>query len=93
MWSVGFFFFHAEDGIHEQRRCRVRGDVYKREDRFRVKALEKMISSGELNNEQKKATVDILIQKCEIISNGMKKRKKDNDVLKWEEKLKIYLSF
>ena len=62
-------------------------------ERFRVKALEKMISSGELNNEQKKATVDILIQKCEIISNGMKKRKKDDDVLKWEEKLKIYLSF
>lgn len=60
-------------------------------DRFRVKALEKIIASGDLNNEQKKVTSEMIIQKCEIIINGMKKRGKNDEVLEWEEKLKLYL--
>ena len=59
-------------------------------DRFRVKALEKMIGSGALNDEDEKATVDMILQKCEIIINGMKKRGKDVEAMEWEEKLKKY---
>ncbi|MDP6230207.1 MAG: glycosyltransferase family A protein, partial [Candidatus Marinimicrobia bacterium] len=43
-------------------------------DRFRVKALEKMMSFGALNDEDEKATVNMILQKCGIIINGMKKR-------------------
>jgi glycosyltransferase involved in cell wall biosynthesis len=59
-------------------------------DRFRAKALEKMIASGASNDEDEKATVNMLIQKCEIIINGMKKRGKDVEAMEWEEKLKKY---
>lgn len=61
-------------------------------DRFRVRALEKMITSGVLNNEAEKLTVDMIIQKCEIIINGMKKRGKNDEALEWEEKLNKYIS-
>lgn len=60
-------------------------------DRFRVIALEKMITSGTLNNEEKKSTTDMIIQKCKIIINGMKKRGKDEDAEAWEKKLKLYM--
>ncbi len=59
-------------------------------DRFRVIALEKMITSGTLNNEEKKSTTDMIIQKCKIIINGMKKRGKDVESEVWEKKLKLY---
>lgn len=59
-------------------------------DRFRVKALEKMLAPGILNNEQKNATIKMIIQKCEIIINGMKKRGKNDEVQEWEKKLERY---
>ena len=49
-----------------------------------------MIGSGALNDEDEKATVDMILQKCEIIINGMKKRGKDVEAMEWEEKLKKY---
>lgn len=60
-------------------------------DRFRVKALEKMVKSGDLNKDQHNATIDMIIQKCEIITNGMKKRGKDAGAIEWKEKINIYL--
>jgi len=76
----------VKNGGHEDQLSRKHWGM----DRFRVRALEKMITPGELNNEQKNATVDILIQKCKIIVNGMKKRGKSNEAMEWEEKLKVY---
>ena len=59
-------------------------------DRFRVKALEKMIASGGLNDEDEKATVNMILHKCEIIINGMKKRGKNDETEKWQSKIEKY---
>ncbi len=59
-------------------------------DRFRITALEKMVNSGYLNKDQHNATIDMIIQKCEIIINGMKKRGKVYEVQEWEKKLERY---
>ncbi|HIC38335.1 MAG TPA: glycosyltransferase family 2 protein [Candidatus Marinimicrobia bacterium] len=62
-------------------------------DRFRVQALEKMLDSEELNEDQRRATIEMLIQKCKIIINGMQKRGKDDEAKEWQEKMNLYLSF
>ncbi|MFQ6677090.1 MAG: glycosyltransferase family 2 protein [Fidelibacterota bacterium] len=59
-------------------------------DRFRVRALEKMLESDEVNETQQKATRNILVEKCKIIINGMKKRRKIGEIAEWEEILKKY---
>ena len=43
-------------------------------DRFRVKALEKLILNQNLNNLQKKIVLNSLITRLEIIISGAKKR-------------------
>ena len=43
-------------------------------DRFRVKALEKLILNHELNSKQKKVALKSLTSRLEIIINGAKKR-------------------
>lgn len=45
-------------------------------DRFRVKALEKMLQENSVSTEDKQATIDILIKKCTILANGCFKRSK-----------------
>lgn len=62
-------------------------------DRFRIQAMEKILSFGELSAEDEKTTVDMIIQKCEIIINGMQKRGKDDEAKEWQEKMNLYLSF
>lgn len=62
-------------------------------DRFRVKALEKMLDSDDLNQDQRNATKEMFTQKCEIIINGMKKRGKNEDAGIWKEKQNKDLSF
>ena len=59
-------------------------------DRFRVKALEKVIASGVLNDEDEKATVNMILQKCGIIINGMKKRGNNDEAEKWQSKIEKY---
>ena len=59
-------------------------------DRFRVKALEKMMSFGALNDEDEKATVNMILQKCGIIINGMKKRGNNDEAEKWQSKIEKY---
>ena len=49
-------------------------------DRFRVKALEKLILNYELNSKQKKIALKSLISRLEIIVNGAKKRNSQNIV-------------
>jgi glycosyltransferase involved in cell wall biosynthesis len=45
-------------------------------DRFRVKALEKMLQENSLSPEDRKATIAMLHQKCTILANGCFKRSK-----------------
>ncbi len=59
-------------------------------DRFRIQAMEKILSFGELSAEDEKATVDMIVQKCEIIINGMQKRGKDDEAKEWQEKMISY---
>ena len=59
-------------------------------DRFRVKALEKMMAFGALNDEDEKATVNMILQKCGIIINGMKKRGNNDEAEKWQSKIEKY---
>ncbi|KKM67000.1 hypothetical protein LCGC14_1475530 [marine sediment metagenome] len=46
-------------------------------DRFRVKAIEKLIENNELTVEQEKAAAKVLVKKLDILKNGAKKRNKD----------------
>jgi hypothetical protein len=48
-------------------------------DRFRIKALVKLIKSGMLNEEQLNATMDVLKMKCRIYGNGCIKRGKQEE--------------
>ncbi len=45
-------------------------------DRFRVKALEKILQENSLSADDKKATIEMLHQKCTILANGCFKRGK-----------------
>ena len=45
-------------------------------DRFRIKALEKIIRHGRLGNEDRQAAIEVLIQKSRIMANGAEKRGK-----------------
>ncbi len=60
-------------------------------DRFRVMAMEKMVACGALNDDQKLATINMIVQKCKIIINGMKKRGKNDEMQVWVEKLGKYI--
>ncbi len=48
-------------------------------DRFRIKALVKLIKSGMLNEEQLNATMEELKLKCRIYGNGCIKRGKQEE--------------
>lgn len=43
-------------------------------DRFRVQALEKILQSGMLNDNQFAAATETLLKKCEVLANGASKR-------------------
>lgn len=58
-----------EGGASDQLSARHKGM-----DRFRIKALVKLVKSGTLNEEQLQATIKVLTQKCRIYGNGCIKR-------------------
>ena len=63
-------------------------------DRFRVKALEKLILNHELNSKQKKVALKSLTSRLEIIINGAKKRNNQNIEKIFQKKLndwKLYI--
>ncbi|MFH1305140.1 MAG: glycosyltransferase [Candidatus Omnitrophota bacterium] len=49
-------------------------------DRLRIRALAKMLSSGELDDEKYKITYDELEKKCKIFAAGCEKREKKEEV-------------
>jgi len=57
-------------------------------DRFRVKALEKLILNQNLNNLQKKIVLNSLITRLEIIINGAKKRNNQKIEKIFQKKIK-----
>ncbi len=59
-------------------------------DRFRVKALEKILHSGTLNARQKAAVVNALLRKCEILANGARKRGQGERAAHYAAKLACY---
>ena len=58
-------------------------------DRFRVKALEKLLSCQLLSNSQRDITISTLIEKLSILATGARKRDKLCDASKYES-LKTY---
>ncbi len=80
-----------EGGDPDQLSCRYRGM-----DRFRIKALEKLIKSCALDERQLKATLDELFLKCRIYGNGCLKRGKTGEgeyYLQLPDKLKAEVAY
>lgn len=61
-------------------------------DRFRIKALEKLLTAREqpLNSEQKLAVIDKLIEKCAILATGAAKRDRQSEAAKYESLIEKY---
>jgi hypothetical protein len=45
-------------------------------DRFRIKALEKILKRLDLSDQQRKQTLDVIIEKCLVLEQGSIKREK-----------------
>ncbi len=54
-------------------------------DRYRIRALEKIIGSGRLSASQRKAAVAMLQAKCRIYANGCRKRGRLDEARRYEE--------
>jgi glycosyltransferase involved in cell wall biosynthesis len=50
-------------------------------DKFRIKAIEKIINSGLLSEDQHRAAVDTLKKKCDIYAAGCRKRGREEEAL------------
>jgi glycosyltransferase involved in cell wall biosynthesis len=59
-------------------------------DRFRIRALEKVVSSGTLSAEDRQAAVRTLLQKIDIYVTGARKRGKMDEVSEYGRKRKRY---
>ena len=60
-------------------------------DKFRILAMEKMLSSGLLTTAQKEACARELAQKCRIYAQGCQKRGRKNEALEFLEKPKRFV--
>jgi len=61
-------------------------------DRFRIKALEKLLQNPDLKNEQRPQVIKVLQQKCQIVAHGALKRGKKEEAenyLKLAEKYQL----
>ncbi len=59
-------------------------------DRFRITALQKIIDSGQLTNENQQAAVNMLLKKAEIYLNGVIKRGKTEEIHYYQQLIKRY---
>lgn len=59
-------------------------------DRFRITALQKIIDSGQLANENQQAAVNMLLKKAEIYRNGVIKRGKTEEVHYYHQLIEHY---
>ncbi len=61
-------------------------------DRFRIKALAKMLDSNSLSNDSYNATLDELKKKCLIFAKGCKKHDKPEEAKKYLTLAEKYLN-
>jgi len=59
-------------------------------DRFRIKALQKIIDTGQLSDENQQAAVNMLLTKAEIYLNGVSKRGKTDEANYYRQLIKNY---
>lgn len=59
-------------------------------DRFRINALQKIIDSGQLANDNQQAAVSMLVRKAEIYLNGVTKRGKTEEVNHYQQLIAHY---
>ncbi|WP_256452011.1 glycosyltransferase family A protein [Methylobacter sp. S3L5C] len=59
-------------------------------DRFRINALEKILATGQLSNDNRYAAIDMLLKKAEIHFNGVTKRGKKEDIYYYQQLIKHY---
>ena len=53
-------------------------------DRYRIQALQNIISGGTLNNENKQKAIGMLLKKCKVFQKGALKRGKMDDVQRYQ---------
>lgn len=61
-------------------------------DRFRIRAMQGMLHSGSLSMENRRLTLDMLIEKIRIYMNGAQKRGKSDEVSCYQRQLKQHIS-
>ena len=59
-------------------------------DRFRIKTLQKILSSPLLSLSRRKLVYEVLIDKCRILAQGSKKRQKTGDAEVYQEMAEKY---
>ena len=59
-------------------------------DRFRINALQKIIDSGQLSNENQQAAVTMLLNKAAIYLNAVTKRGKSDEANYYQQIIKRY---
>lgn len=59
-------------------------------DRFRIKALDKILNQDDLSPENRKLACDMILKKAKIFLNGAKKRGKTEDANHYEQLIKRY---
>lgn len=59
-------------------------------DRFRINALQKIIQTGQLSNENRQAAITMLLKKAEIHLNGLTKRGKTDEAHYYQLLIKCY---
>jgi glycosyltransferase involved in cell wall biosynthesis len=60
-------------------------------DRFRIKALEKILKRSDLSDQQRKQALDVIIEKCSILEQGSIKREKYEAAQKYGDLKNNYL--
>ena len=60
-------------------------------DRFRINALQKIVDTGQLSNDNQQAAVSMLLKKAEIYLNGVTKRGKTEEAHYYRTLIKDYL--
>ena len=60
-------------------------------DRFRIKALEKIVADNRVDKAKRAAAVRMLLEKIDVYLTGARKRKKKEDVAVYEEKKSRYI--
>ncbi|MCK5189326.1 MAG: glycosyltransferase family 2 protein, partial [Methylococcales bacterium] len=60
-------------------------------DRYRIQALQNIISGGTLNNENKQKAIAMLLKKCKVFEKGALKRGKIDDVQHYQNIINQFL--